>query len=127
MNIGFLVFANKDVGMGHWSRSKVLHDEVGTDTVVVGDKRFLSCDVFIEWDYGHYCQSLNIRPFVKMKHARLDWLVIDTPNEPPDWLYEFCQGNGIKTCALNGRGDIENASSRLAHYTGLNRRQVQWR
>ena len=101
MNIKMIVFANRNTGWGHWYRSIALAEHIQSQNhqvTIISDR---TPPKPLAWHCVSYDDPALWRGPL---YDSDDWLLIDLPDEAPEWLYDLCQNRGIKTCVLNGVG-----------------------
>jgi len=120
MKVNFLCFANNETGFGHWYRSVALAKHIrnqGSQVTIIGDR--VPPDNLLCHRVPFGDQTIWRGPLSQ----QCDWLVIDLPDEAPDWIYDHCQQSNIKTCVLNGVGHQVGDRADLRIVQGLGREE----
>ena len=103
MNVGIMYFADKNYGLGHHYRCIELAKELeksGHDVYLFSNLQFRR-KLFFQ------LRSHNKHDFYHIVHqCNLDWLVVDTPYVPNQFIHEYSKEFGYKILYLNSDMDL---------------------
>jgi len=101
MKIAILVYANQEVGFGHWYRSIALanHAKQKEHLVwLIGNKMARG------YDYFQTREDFPDDLYHILHQVKPDVLVMDLQNKVPEHIYDIIDGTNTKTVVLNGVG-----------------------
>lgn len=105
MNIGITYFAGNGYGLGHHYRCIALAEEF--------EKHNHTVYIFSNFQYRHKLY-FQLRPHEQfdiyhiLDQCNLDWLIIDTPYKPDEYIFNYRNQYGFKILYLNADKDYDN-------------------
>jgi len=101
MNIVLVFFSGKKHGLGHHYRSIALANElIARDHFTW----YLSNEMFPRQRYFQIRDGLESDYYHALHQLRPDWVIIDLPDEPDEYYFEYAKQFNSKVLLLNGCG-----------------------